>query len=190
MIRSRARSSLLLVTSILAVLTTLPVTGTAAVGRKVCRAEGTLHYRITDPNKRYLAWSLQGQGSCFDQAGRRYEVTFAGTNPDEGGVGVPQCPISFTDEWRISVSLSLRDKRSGVITNRDQLWVGMLRDPETGLSGGHRTTYPIVTTFGVVPYVDPLFLVPSGAGAIFSRIGGRCPPEGTDKASFVWQFPA
>jgi hypothetical protein len=185
MLASTARRKLAFPALILAALLAPNVPGRAAAARIVCRAQGTLHYEISSPVKPYLTWSAQGHGTCLDQTNRRYEVTFDTVYSQS--YGVPYCPLDATYEWLMTVSISLRNKSSGVITERQQQWFGMLRDAELQFSGG--TTYPIASTFGVAPVVDPLSEVPSGFGAIFSRIGGRCPPDGNDKASFVWQFP-
>jgi hypothetical protein len=185
MLASKARLKPAFLTLILAALLAPQAPGRAAVPRIVCRAHGTLHYEISSPVGPYLTWSVQGYGTCLDQVNKRYEVTFESL--DSQGYVIPDCPIDTTYEWRITVSLSLRNKSSGVITDRQQRWSGMLYDAELQFSGG--TTYPIASTFGVDPDIDPLSEVPSGFGAIFSRIGGRCPPNGNDKASFVWEFP-
>ncbi len=160
--------------ALLAALTVLGLAAPASAGplsnKLICVATGNVVVSQAAPGvDDTVTWTINAAGLCTgDGVGPHIaRVHGSGTSTNLG-----LCDDLVVRDLSLEMQLELESVSTGTKTQIDQVW----RAPVT--------TFPVATPFFVDNDAGKL----SGAGSIFTRLGGRCPPEGSSGANIEWQF--
>ena len=121
---------------------------------------------MDDPITGLTSWSITGRGSCSGNGGGTQFVDYTGSGTSKG---LGAC------------------SSSGVVENLSIAVTGTLLNPTTGIARpllqewhSPATTFPVAVPF--------LIGDGRGAGTIFTRIAGQCPPAGSPTAYIAFSF--
>jgi hypothetical protein len=114
-----------------------------------------------------VSWSVRGSGTCTGDGKGPHVLTLTGSGTS---TNLGLCDGLLVQDLDIHVGLTLVSNADGAVRNVSQRWFAPI------------TTFPIVTPF----FVEDAAGSTRGAGLLATRLGGTCPPGGSEVTNFVW----
>lgn len=166
-------SRMLKVLAVLATVAIVAVAVPASAGplsnKLICVATGNV--RVSEPaaGDDVVTWNVTASGVCTGDALGPHLLTLHGSGTS---TNLGLCDDLVVRDLAMDVSLRLESVSTGVNNTVSQTWRAPI------------TTFPITTPF----FIDNSKGALSGAGVMFTRIGGNCPPGGSSGANMEFQF--
>jgi hypothetical protein len=161
---------------IMAVLATVAIVAVAVpataapLNRLVCVATGNVNVSAPDPAADdTVNWTVRGSGLCTgDRLGPHVlQLRGFGTSTNLG-----LCDGLLVSDLAMEVTLKLESVATGATATIRQAWRAPL------------TTFPVTAPF----FIDDDSGSLAGAGVIFTRVAGKCPPGGSSASNMEFQF--
>jgi hypothetical protein len=150
-------------------LVLVPAGPASAGGPLVCAASGRVETTVgvVGPDGQTYDWALRGFGLCTGDFGGPYTVSLIG-----GGTStmLGLCDNLIVRDLNLTTRIHLVSVKTGKERDYDANWFAPI------------TTYPIATPF-FIRNTEESFV---GAGAVETRLGLKCAPEGAPSAVFEW----
>lgn len=134
----------------------------------ICTGAGALNIIANPPGPGANQWQLAGVGSCQGDNEGTYFADIVGVGTSDT-LGLCDGGSPFVQNLEIDVTLTLKSTSTGLTKVLTEMW------------GSPLTTFPYAVPFLITDNAEFV-----GAGNIFTRIGGQCPPMGNPAAQLSW----
>jgi hypothetical protein len=152
------------------VATMAPASAGPLSNKLICAATGNVNVGTPDPaSDDVVPWTVRGSGLCTGDGLGPHVATVVGEGQS---TNLGLCDGLVVSDLSVAVHITLVSVRTGATVTIDQTWRAPI------------TTFPVATPFFIDRDTGDL----AGAGVLFTRVGGVCPPGGSSGANMEWQF--